>query len=149
MGRDRPGWGVFYRLFPVSLIGLFWPGAGAGQGPGPWLCLCLCLGLAFAFAILLPLPCLCLCLWLALAFALPLPLRFLRLCLCLAFPIQHVTFHAWLVAQAQAETAQIRLRKVVVSMVLPEAQVKVPPKSGGEHGLPCFRLGVAWTLRPP
>ena len=53
-----------------------------------------------------------------------------------------LTFPSWLVAQAQAEPVQIRLRKVVVSMDLPEARVKIPPKSGGEHGHLWFRLGL-------
>ena len=52
----------------------------------------------------------------------------------LGFQFLHGTFYAWLVAEAQAGAAQIRLRKVVVSMDLPEARMKFSPKSGGEHG---------------
>ena len=59
------------------------------------------------------------------------------------------TFPSWLVAQAQAEPVQIRLRKVVVSMDLPEARVKIPPKSGGEHGHLWFRLGLPPSPPPP
>ena len=39
------------------------------------------------------------------------------------------------VAEAQAAPVQIRLRKVAVSMVMPEARVKMLPKNCGEHGL--------------
>ena len=63
----------------------------------------------------------------------------------LDFQFLHRTFNAWLVAEAQAGTGQIRLRKVVVSMVLPEAQIKMLPKSGGEHGL----AFSAWACPPP